>query len=87
VFIQGPRQFDRGLEKNLRSTQTQHQTFPSITVPRAEVEGLKPGQRANVVFAKRTKTGHVMNTWPDTYTKKYITFRATTMKPADAGYP
>jgi len=64
-----------------------HETFPSITVPRAEVEGLKPGQRANVVFAKRTKTGHVMNTWPDTYTKKYITFRATTMKPADAGYP
>lgn len=64
-----------------------HQTFASVTVPIAEAEGIKPGQRAIVVFAKRTKKGHVMHLWPDTYTKTYLTFRTTRMKKAEPGYP
>jgi hypothetical protein len=67
--------------------QADHETFPSVTVPLAEAETIKPGQRANVVFAKRSKKGHVMDVWPDTYTKTYVRFRTTRMKKATPGYP
>jgi hypothetical protein len=69
------------------SHQDDHQTFASVTVPIAEAEGIKAGQRAIVVFAKRSKKGHVMHLWPDTYTKTYLTFRTTRMKKAEPGYP
>jgi hypothetical protein len=70
------------------SHEEQHQVFPSVTVPIEEVEGLKVGQRASVVFAKRgPKRGHLVDVWPDGYTKKYIRLRTTRVKPADEGYP
>ena len=65
-----------------------HQTFASVTVPIDEVEGLKAGQRASVVYlAKNKRVGHLLDVWPDIYTKEYIRFRTTRMKKAGAGDP
>ncbi|HEY5925720.1 MAG TPA: hypothetical protein VIV11_28735 [Kofleriaceae bacterium] len=65
----------------------QRESFPSVTVPVEEVEGLKAGQRAFVVFPKKTKRGHLIDVWPDAYTKEYIRFRTTRQKKAEPGYP
>jgi hypothetical protein len=67
--------------------ETQRESFPSVTVPLAEAETLEAGQRANLVYAKRSKKGHVLAVWPDTYTKTYLRFRTTRMKKAAPGYP
>ena len=69
------------------SHQVQRESFPSVTVPVEDVEGLKAGQRAFVVFPKRTKRGHLIDVWPDAYTKQYIRFRTTRTKKAEPGYP
>ena len=69
------------------SHEVQRESFPSVTVPVEEVEGLKAGQRAFVVFPKRTKRGHLIDVWPDAYTKEYIRFRTTRQKKAEPGYP
>lgn len=69
------------------SHEEDHQIFPSVTVPLAEVEGVKAGQRAGVVFAKHTHVGHLLDVWPDGYTKQYIRIRTTRVKQADPGYP
>ena len=68
--------------------EVQRQAFPSVTVPVEEVEGLVAGQRAFVVFAKRGgKRGHLVDVWPDLYTKEYIRLRTTRVKKAEPGYP
>jgi hypothetical protein len=67
--------------------QVERKTFPSVTVPLDEVEGLKVGQRASVVFANRgARTGHVLDVWPDVYTKEYLRIRNTRNKKAERGY-